>query len=210
MRCGGSSARAPSSAVTIRARRARARRRREHVVERSAALRSATRSDAARSTSRSGEADAARRGTPPPPPRWRRSAPRAQCRPRRSASQRQARGTGSARSRRVLERRSVGRAARDRARATPDSMRSGPGQAVGDRHAHVGRAELRQHRAVGVLDHRMDRRSADGSPPRSARAAGRTASAPRSLRAPCSSSSPSRPRSCGPSPSSDARRPRRA
>ena len=40
---------------------------------------------------------------------------------------------------------------------------------------------------------------------RIARAAGRTASAPRSPRAPCSSSSPSRPRSCAPSPSSGAR-----
>ena len=41
-------------------------------------------------------------------------------------------------------------------RAAPDSMRSRIRQAVGDRHAHVGRAELRQHRAVAADDHRMD------------------------------------------------------
>ncbi len=50
-------------------------------------------------------------------------------------------------------------------------------------------------------------RSADGSPPPAAPAAARTGSGPRSPRAPCSSSSPNRPRSCGPSPSWDGRRP---
>ena len=34
----------------------------------------------------------------------------------------------------------------------------GPGQRIGDRRAHVGRAELGQHRAVGIVDQAVDDR----------------------------------------------------
>ena len=66
----------------------------------------------------------------------------------------------------------------------------GPGQRVGDRDPHVGRAELGKHRSVDELDHRMDHRLRDGSGCRSGRTAGRTDNGPRSARAPCSSGSP--------------------
>ncbi len=44
-----------------------------------------------------------------------------------------------------------------------DALR--PGQAVGDGDAHVGRAELRDHRRILELHHRVDDAAAGGSPP---------------------------------------------
>ena len=42
--------------------------------------------------------------------------------------------------------------------AAGPSIRRRPGQAMGDRNAHVGRAEMRHHRAVAVFDHAVDDR----------------------------------------------------
>ena len=68
-----------------------------------------------------------------------------------------------------------------------------PGQAMRDGNAHIGRAELSQHRPIDIFDHRMD----DGLRMKrctSSRVAGqyRTDDAPRSIQAPCSSSSRNR------------------
>ena len=65
-------------------------------------------------------------------------------------------------------------------------------QGVLDRQPHVRRRKLGQHRAVRELDERMNDRFGMDDRPRSARRAGRTASGPRSLPAPCSSAWPSR------------------
>ena len=81
-----------------------------------------------------------------------------------------------------------------------------PGQRVGDRRAHVGRAELGQNRAVDIGDQAVDHRLRMDERSRS-RPAGRRGGAPRSAPAPCSSSSPNRPRSWRPCPSWDGRPP---
>ena len=74
----------------------------------------------------------------------------------------------------------------------------GPGQADRDRHAHVGRAQLRDHRGVGELHHRMHDALRMNHHLDLLGRRRRTDAAPRSLRAPCSSWWPNRPRSCGP------------
>ena len=75
--------------------------------------------------------------------------------------------------------------------------------ARGDRHAHVGRAELGQHRAVAIGHHRMDHRLRMHDDLDLRRPAGRTAGAPRSAPGPCSSSWRNRWRSWRPCPSWD-------
>ena len=65
-------------------------------------------------------------------------------------------------------------------------------QRVGDRHAHVRVAEVRERGAVPKAHERMDDRASDGRRRRSRRSRGRTDSAPRSARGPCSPASRSR------------------
>ena len=119
--------------------------------------------------------------------------------------------------------RSAGKADRDpalRSSSVPSLARSSrvrrrfhpfrAGQRMGDRDAHVGRC-----RAGRAPSHRHIRPSngsptADGRQCRSGPTAGRTDDAPRSARAPCSSSSPNRRRSWRPSTSWGGRPPARA
>ena len=65
----------------------------------------------------------------------------------------------------------------------------GPGQGMGDRHPHVGRAELGEHRAVDIFDQAVDHRLRDGRRSRSRRRRPGRGGRPRSARAPCSSGS---------------------
>ena len=65
----------------------------------------------------------------------------------------------------------------------------GPGERIGDRHAHVGRAELGEHRAVDIFDQASGSPIADGRRPRARRRRPGTGDRPRSARAPCSSGS---------------------
>ena len=65
-------------------------------------------------------------------------------------------------------------------------------QRVGDRHAHVGVAEVRERRAVAQLDVARGRSTAGARRRRCGRTACRTGDGPRSARGPCSSASPSR------------------
>jgi len=58
--------------------------------------------------------------------------------------------------------------------------------------------------SIDELDHRVESRSADARRHRCGRQESRTANSPRSLPDPCSSGWRNRPRSCAPSPSSDA------
>ena len=144
------------------------------------------------------------RGTRPPRLRWRRSMPLARCRrPRPRCAPAPGRETatrsGASKSSRAAATRSSD--------STPDAMPFRPAERMRDRRAHVGIAELRQHRAVHVFHHRvhdalrmhdhLDRRTVPS----------RTARRPRSARGPCSSGWRSRPRSCGPCSSAGARRP---
>ncbi len=122
---------------------------------------------------------------------------RAPCRPRRAPRTRGARQGKRRRSGASNVER--GRGARGRAARRRVSMRSGHASACAIGVRMSGCAELREHRAVDVLDQRVDDALRMDRRPRSPRRARRTASAPRSPRGPCSSSSPSRPRSCGPS-----------
>ena len=100
------------------------------------------------------------------------------------------------------------RPARARSRkSTPAAMRCGQASAwaIGTRMSGAG--QLREHRAVVVLDQRVHdalrmHHDLDLAPP-----ACRTAPWPRSAPAPCSSGSPNRPRSCAPCSSADGRRP---
>ena len=153
------------------------------------------------------EADPAGQEGARPRSRWRRSARSAPCRRRRSAwrARRSAgKRTGSGGSK-VSRPTSAEIEARRRRR---HPLR--PAQGVGDRDAHVGLAELRQHRAVAERDqavHDRLRMDQDVDP---VLGAGRTGGGPRSARAPCSSWSPNRPRSWRPCPSWDARPPRAA
>ena len=88
------------------------------------------------------------------------------------------------------------------------ASRCAPGsQRIGDGRRMSGLPSLRDDGAVAILDHRVDDalrvdHDIDRARPRTP-----NSQWPRSLRGPCSSWWPSRPRSCGPSPSSDARRP---
>ena len=66
-----------------------------------------------------------------------------------------------------------------------DALR--PGQAMRDRDPHVGRAELRDHRAVAELDQAVDDRLRMHQHVELRRAQARTGDAPRSVRGPCSS-----------------------
>ncbi len=100
------------------------------------------------------------------------------------------------------------RPARTRSRnSTPAAMRCGQASALSDRHAHIRRGQLRQHRAILVLDQRMHDALRVHHHLDLVLRACRTARWPRSAPGPCSSAWPSRPRSCGPCSSADARRP---
>ena len=127
--------------------------------------------------------------------------------PRRDRLARRAARRGSARVE-ALELELAQRGEVERLHARLDAL--GPGERAGDGRAHVGGAQLRDHASRRGTRPSSGSRSADAPRPRSPRAARRRASAPRSPRGPCSSSWPSPPRSCGPSPSWDARRPARA
>ena len=116
------------------------------------------------------------------------------------AAQRLARQAQRREAHRVGRRRSrAGPAPRGRAAAAATAMPVRPGQGMGDRRAHVRRAELRQHRAVGILHQavhgglRVDQRPRSGPP------APGTAGRPRSAPGPCSSWWRCRPRSWRPS-----------
>ena len=85
-----------------------------------------------------------------------------------------------------------------------------PGERIGDRHPHVGRAQLGEHRAVDIFDQAVDHRLRDGRRSRSRRRRPGTGGRPRSARGPCSSGSPNRPRSWRPSTNWDGRPPRPA
>ena len=135
------------------------------------------------------ETPAARRGTPPPRPRWRRSArPAARRRPRSARKASARHGNRSCPARSNSSRPARGQVQRRQRRRPPLRIREG----VLDRQPHVRHAELRDHRAVDELDHRMHDRLRVDERRRSGPARRRTASAPRSPRGPCSSASPSR------------------
>ena len=92
------------------------------------------------------------------------------------------------------------RAARTRAGGEPREIERRPaavppiriGERVLNRQPHVGDAQLRDHRSVDELDHRVDDRLRMDDDVDLTRGRRRTASAPRSPRGPCSSASPSR------------------
>ena len=135
------------------------------------------------------ESRAGRRETARPRFRWRRSArPAGSARPR--APDTPGAGTGNA---------SVSGASNSsapaRARSSDGSaagQRSGIRKRILNRQPHVGDAELRDHRAVGQLDHRVHDRLRMDDDVDLDRRRRRTASAPRSPRGPCSSASPNR------------------
>ena len=142
-------------AGAARGARAPARRRASTAVERSVARRGAARASSVSCDDAcdAGEAAAVRRGTPRPPLRWRRSAPPARCRRARSASQaRRRHGKRALVGRSKVRPSSVVEVERRDARL--DAL--GPGQRVARSARACRGAELREHRAVDVLDHRMD------------------------------------------------------
>ena len=145
------------SSATRRARARRAPARRPRAPRRASSRgRAARRSPSVLSITAAmrGEAAAARRGRPRPRPRWRRSAPPARCR-RRAAPRRRAAGTGSARVG-LLERRGCPSAARSSgAHAGLDALRVARARARSAR-ACRGSTSCAMHRAVDVLDQRMD------------------------------------------------------
>ena len=100
----------------------------------------------------------------------------------------QAPGPGNGRIGR-LESQRASRAKSSRGAGVPCAPAS---QGMGDRDAHVGRAELRHHRAVAVVDQAVDDGLRVHHHAERVRSAARTGGAPRSLPGPCSSSSRSR------------------
>ena len=185
----------PAHARTPAARRARRRRARASRRPRRGRRSARTGRRAARSSVRldhRGDAEeraAARRGRRARRPRWRRSARTARCRPRAPASRARRRhgkvsASGGSKVSAPTSARSSG------AHRHVDAL--GVVQRVGDRHAHVGVAEVRERGAVVQVDERVDDRLRvhDDVDPLVRRR--RTGGGPRSARGPCSSASPSR------------------
>ena len=146
---------------------------------------------------------AGRSGMPPPPPRWRRSAPRRRL-ARPATRQRPAPDRESAPD--PAARNPTGPGASDPAgRPRCRCARENPGHrrsACACRAGPAGPGWSRPRTPPWNAP-----RSAGGPPPRCGRRAWRTASAPRSLPGPCSAWWPNRRKSCGPCSSSGGRRP---